>query len=370
MSLSSQIRKYRKELQLTQEQLAAELGVTAQAISKWERGGAPDIGMLPIIANFFQITIDELLENGTQNVNHERAMLFSKTRKKSPEEQIELINAFLRKYPKDSDAMVVLLNAIRQLSHDKMVLHLPRMRELCEKILANTNDPDTRNNAVMLMCKSCPKEEREEWLSLLPEIMYNRRHTIRTFLTLRDNDHRDGEAYVELLMYLELSEHMKNRIPDQLGPERKMRQSEYYMKIIESLADETGEIPIGWHCQYAYEQLVLSASLFALNRREEAWTQFSEAIDRFLKWFGVSDDKQLSTGFDRIKVSKKHTYAYYTDSDGIEHSEFIGLSVSFYCAITPSELHRILTSPAWAWFDSAREDPRYLTAVKWVETLM
>ncbi len=370
MSLSSQIRKYRKELNLTQEQLADELCVTAQAISKWERGGAPDIGMLPIIANYFQITIDELLENTAQNVNDERTALFSKLSRKPPEERIKLINVFLRKFPKDSDAMLVLIHAISQLPDDEMSLQLPKMRELCEKILSNTNDPDIRNSAVMEMCMCCPKEERGEWLSLLPENVTLRRHNIRTVLTLNDENHSDGEAEVELLMFLELSEHMKNRIPDQMGPERKRRQSVYYMKIMESLADETGELPMGWLCQYAYEQLVLSAALFALGRREEAWAQFTEAMERFHKWYGLPEDMNLPTGFDRIKVSKKHTYAFYTDTNKKEHSEFIGFSASYYCSLLPSELLRCLTEPRWAWFDSARDDPRYLSAVEWVKSMI
>lgn len=44
-----------------QDDLAAALGVTSQAISRWEaNGGYPDIEMIPAIANYFGITIDEL----------------------------------------------------------------------------------------------------------------------------------------------------------------------------------------------------------------------------------------------------------------------------------------------------------------------
>ena len=61
--LSQNILKLRKSANLTQEQLAAELGVTPQSVSNWERGGAPDISLLPVLANFFSVTIDELMGN-------------------------------------------------------------------------------------------------------------------------------------------------------------------------------------------------------------------------------------------------------------------------------------------------------------------
>ena len=51
----------RQELNCTQEAMAQHLGVTPQAVSKWERGAAtPDISMLPAISAYFGVTIDEL----------------------------------------------------------------------------------------------------------------------------------------------------------------------------------------------------------------------------------------------------------------------------------------------------------------------
>lgn len=51
----------RKKHNMTQEQLAERLGVSPQAVSKWENDAScPDIAMLPVIANEFGITIDEL----------------------------------------------------------------------------------------------------------------------------------------------------------------------------------------------------------------------------------------------------------------------------------------------------------------------
>jgi transcriptional regulator with XRE-family HTH domain len=61
-TLGNRIVHHRKRLGLTQDQLAEKLGVTAQAVSKWENDqSCPDIAMLPKLAALFGISIDELL---------------------------------------------------------------------------------------------------------------------------------------------------------------------------------------------------------------------------------------------------------------------------------------------------------------------
>ena len=60
--LSENIKRLRRENNLTQETLAEFLGVTFQSVSNWERGESyPDITILPEIASFFKVSIEELL---------------------------------------------------------------------------------------------------------------------------------------------------------------------------------------------------------------------------------------------------------------------------------------------------------------------
>lgn len=61
LNLGNKIRALRHRDGRTQEDLANVLGVTSQAVSRWESGGSyPDMSLIPSIANFFGITIDEL----------------------------------------------------------------------------------------------------------------------------------------------------------------------------------------------------------------------------------------------------------------------------------------------------------------------
>lgn len=58
--LSAQITKFRKAAHLTQEELGRAVGVSTQAVSRWERGGAPDVTLLPAIADALHVTVDAL----------------------------------------------------------------------------------------------------------------------------------------------------------------------------------------------------------------------------------------------------------------------------------------------------------------------
>ncbi len=66
MELGKQISFYRKELNMTQDALAQKLGVSNQAVSKWEADQCcPDIGLLPAMADLFGISMDTLFGRET-----------------------------------------------------------------------------------------------------------------------------------------------------------------------------------------------------------------------------------------------------------------------------------------------------------------
>ena len=66
--LAENIQNYHKKLGFTQEELAEKLGVTFQAISKWENAkSSPDISFLPLMADLFDCSIDQLFSRDTQS---------------------------------------------------------------------------------------------------------------------------------------------------------------------------------------------------------------------------------------------------------------------------------------------------------------
>ncbi len=72
MNLGNNISERRKAMGLTQDELATKLGVSPQAVSKWENNlSCPDISLLPDISKLFNISVDELLGVSSPNSNAE-----------------------------------------------------------------------------------------------------------------------------------------------------------------------------------------------------------------------------------------------------------------------------------------------------------
>lgn len=72
---SVQLQKLRKEKGITQDVLASHLGVSPQAVSKWENGSYPDGDLLPKIADFFGVSIDYLYGRATKEISLEQRIL-------------------------------------------------------------------------------------------------------------------------------------------------------------------------------------------------------------------------------------------------------------------------------------------------------
>ncbi|NLY69550.1 MAG: helix-turn-helix transcriptional regulator [Clostridiales bacterium] len=88
-TLGSKIAELRKNNGMTQDELSEKLGVTPQAVSKWENDiSCPDIMLLPKIANLLGTTCDELLSNEPRK----ETVLLPEERRKNPDDMVLRIN--------------------------------------------------------------------------------------------------------------------------------------------------------------------------------------------------------------------------------------------------------------------------------------
>lgn len=111
------VKRLRKEKELTQETLADFLGVSFQTISKWERGeNYPDITMLPTIASFFNVTIDDLLgvDKAKKEVKiNEYLELYERWRLKDTPETFKKFKSAIKEFPGEYSILIRYMELLR-----------------------------------------------------------------------------------------------------------------------------------------------------------------------------------------------------------------------------------------------------------------
>ena len=118
--LSENIKKLRREKDLTQETLAEFLGVTFQSVSNWERGESyPDITILPEIAKFFKVSVDELLGiNKAENEHEINSKIAEYDNLTDHKLMQEIINDLKAKFPNDFRVLIRYLCCLVRFSED------------------------------------------------------------------------------------------------------------------------------------------------------------------------------------------------------------------------------------------------------------
>ena len=156
--LGENIRRLRIAKGITQEQFGYEMGVSAQAVSRWENSATyPDITMLPTIADFFDVTLDALMGRGQELGSKEREAIFKKVYamwdRGEVASALEAYDDALRKHPNDAYLLhgkVWVLYSQFKKSQD---ISLAReIISLCNKINCS-NKPDMQCGANALLVR-------------------------------------------------------------------------------------------------------------------------------------------------------------------------------------------------------------------------
>ena len=104
MNIGNQIKTFRLEKKVKQEELAEYLGVSAQAVSKWETGAStPDITLLPSIATYFGVSIDELFALPEETQYERIENMFFHERRIHPETFAQSVRFLNDQIAKDAD---------------------------------------------------------------------------------------------------------------------------------------------------------------------------------------------------------------------------------------------------------------------------
>ena len=156
------VRRLRREKGLTQEQLAAQLSVTFQTISNWERDESwPDLSMLPVLAGFFGVSTDDLL--GVNEEENERRIqeILGKYNMLGKREwtwdgMYGEMKGALREFPREYRLWVLFLRCVISRGNSGTAAErracLPEAEPVYENILERCTHDGIRMEAKFLMC--------------------------------------------------------------------------------------------------------------------------------------------------------------------------------------------------------------------------
>ena len=151
ISIGQNIRRLRRERDITQEGLAEFLGITAQAVSGWECDRSmPDIAQLPLLANIFGVTTDEILGVNVAARDANIDEICKKARKTDADgyrdEAIRILRKGLLDYPNSYKIMALLAGYLY------MAGQFDESLALNQKVLQECTDIGIRADATSNLC--------------------------------------------------------------------------------------------------------------------------------------------------------------------------------------------------------------------------
>ncbi|MBR6558783.1 MAG: helix-turn-helix transcriptional regulator [Clostridia bacterium] len=370
LNFGENIKRLRRSRDLTQEALADALGVSSQSVSKWECAyGYPDITQLPAIANYFGVTIDELLSND----EYGRKKDYEEYKKKinglhfATEEQVEIILDYHRRYPDDLRyarmLCISISDHITKICPENREKYYPLLLQTAEKLI---NEPNCRATIAISMINACPEEELDRWLqytSYTPETI-RRNRLIKRSMALGKIDQQQVYIYLSNLEAFTYQFNLK--YPSDAGKEKKGIYLKAILNTFVSFGDN-GVIPDGWLAFAANRELWYAGCLLSMGKNDEGKSAFMSAIEKLRCYYSITEE-YLDLGsslFGDVRVNKNWKTAM--DENGVEYKLF-GLQYLMTYG-EPDFTFSLLTDPYYTEFDCARNEGYYQDAVKWLKEL-
>ena len=172
INLGMKIRELRKKNGLTQEDMAEKLNITAQAISKWENNTCyPDMAQIPVLANFFGVSLDELFCYDVAQLNKRIDEIIATAKKyfwSAPDKCKEVYLNALKEYPSNERLLTELLDVY--MTHGSNEEALPIAEQLVREAKDVFSVCRAKSNLVGLYLREDRYDDAKKVIDTLPEM--------------------------------------------------------------------------------------------------------------------------------------------------------------------------------------------------------
>lgn len=297
LAFSENIVNLRHKSKITQEQLADFLGVTKASVSKWETGNTmPDIQILPLLASYFDVSVDELLGYELSLSREQIKCLYHRLAEdfaEKPFEEVmketqELVKKYYSCYPFLQQICVLWMN------HAPLANDVERQREirenitdLCDRMIQNCRDIGVCNNAIAIKSLiDLQNGNAEKVIEAMGDSLdvnsIEDRGSLLTmaYMTLGDVESADKTA--QICMYRDLSELLSSGLHLLTLHTNDWKYNEEIRKRLESIIDSFQIETLNPNSAAGYYfQAAVSLCVFLEERKEAAEPLILEYLEKY-----------------------------------------------------------------------------------------
>ena len=176
ITIGNKIKQLRQRRNLTQEDLGEALGVSFQAVSKWENNIAlPDIALVPTIARYFGVSIDELFDYSKNDIDRAVDEICSRAyefRESDPAKSRAILEEGLEQYPDNEKILNNMLYVVNYSEFPDETI------KLASKLIERTNDSEVRYDSLRFLAYAYKAkgdiESAAAAIEQIPEIYFSK----------------------------------------------------------------------------------------------------------------------------------------------------------------------------------------------------
>ncbi len=355
LKLSETIKHLRRSKNLTHDDVATTLGVSYQAVSRWENGLAyPDIEQLPNLAVLFGVTMDELfgMDELSESQTEER---YDRELGNDIDANIELTKKYIDLCPKSNYFKYMLMFFYRDKGLEYAKAKLATMRKMCHTIIDTSDELEWyRIPAIKLMIDVEDDENVDEWLVQLDNRSWStsREALIERYFYRGEVDSYNYAIQQDIMNNLKKifdNDFCKRDKKTYKNAASRASGQHAILSIIDALRDTSTDVD-AWLKVRAFAYLRLAAGEFGTGNKDAGYAALERSVELYELYASLDAEAELRYNSPPL--------------DELYEKAGEDREIEIKCA------YRSVNEPSgWEWFNSVRNDDRYKSLAERLKTL-